>query len=187
MMATNTKIKFTYRDYKSLPQSETKRYELMDGELIMVPAPFPYHQKVSGNLEYILRQFIQSRNLGFVYHAPCDVVLSDRDVVQPDIFFISKGRSQIITRENIKGAPDLIIEILSLSTAEYDRTYKRTLYARSGVKEYWIVDPNEREIEVMTLGEKGFETVGVYKYKKGAQVKSPLLQGLVIDLSRVFQ
>lgn len=186
MKAPNTNIKFTYRDYKSLPPSETKIYMLLDGEIIMVPAPIPYHQRVSGNVEHILREFVQSRNLGLVYHAPCDVVLSEKDVVQPDILFILKERSQIITREEIKGAPDLIIEITSPSTAEYDRTYKRTLYARSGVKEYWIVDVDKKEVEIMALGKRGFETLDIYK-KGEEKVKSPLLQGLTIKLEEIFK
>lgn len=186
MTGVNTNIKFTYRDYKSLPESENRRYELIDGELTMVPAPAPYHQRVSGNLEYILREFVQNYNLGFVYHAPCDVVLSGKDVVQPDIFFISKGRSQIITKQDIKGAPDLIIEITSPFTAERDRTYKRTLYARSGVKEYWIVDVDKKEVEIMALGKRGFETLDTYK-KGEEKVKSPLLQGLMIKLEEIFK
>lgn len=184
MARPNTSIKFTYKDYKNLPESETKRYELLGGELIMVPSPTTYHQAISRNLEYILLEFVQKHNLGFIYNAPCDVVLSDEDVVQPDIFFISKERSHIITEENISGAPDLVIEILSPATADRDRTYKRTLYARYGVQEYWIVDPDKKEVEVMTLRERGFETVAIYK--KEDVLKSKLLKGLSISLSEVF-
>ena len=179
-----SKIKFTYRDYKNLPESEMRRYELLEGELIMVPSPTTYHQSISGNLEHALRDFVRKHNLGFIYHAPLDVVLSEEDVAQPDILFISKERSQIITKDNIQGAPDLIIEILSPATAERDRTYKRTLYARSGVREYWIVDPEKQSIEVMELGEKGFETLGIYK--EGENLVSPLLEGLCLNLGEIF-
>jgi len=183
MTRLNTKIKFTYRDYKSLPESETRRYELMEGELIMVPSPNEYHQRVSGRLEFILRAFVEGKNLGRVYYAPLDVHLGE-DVVQPDILFISRERFSIITEEEIQGAPDLVIEILSPATAERDQTYKKTLYARHGVKEYWIVDPEEKTITVMTLGKAGFESSGTYK--KSDVLKSSIFSGLTINLSEVF-
>ena len=185
MTGVNTNIKFSYRDYRSLPESDTKRYELIEGELIAVPSPSTYHQRIAGNLEYILREFVQTSNLGYIYDAPCDVVLSEENVLQPDILFITRERSQIITKENIQGSPDLVIEILCPSTAERDRTHKRTLYARYGVREYWIVDPDERTVEIMTLREEGSEAVGVYQGE--ARVESPLLSGLMIDLKRIFQ
>ncbi len=177
-----SKIKFTYQDYKNLPESETKRYELLEGELIMVPSPTTYHQRISRNLEHILWDLVRKHDLGFIYNAPLDVVFSEQDVAQPDIIFILKEHSQIITEENIQGAPDLIIEILSPATAERDRTYKRTLYARNGVKEYWLVDPDKRTIEVMILTEEGFQQVGVYN----KTLTSPILPGLSLNLSEVF-
>lgn len=176
------KVKFTYKDYKNLPESETKRYELLEGELVMVPSPTTHHQKISWNLERLVGDFVQKHGLGFIYHAPLDVVFSEWDVAQPDIFFISRERSEIITEENIRGAPDLVIEILSPATAERDRTYKRTLYARHGVNEYWLVDPDKRTLQVMKLGEKGFESVGAYTQT----LTSPTFPGLVISLAEVF-
>lgn len=181
---STSEIKFTYKDYKNLPESETKRYELLEGELVMVPSPTTYHQRISVRLQYILEGFVQKRGLGFVYAAPCDVVLSEETVVQPDIFFISKEHSQIVKEENIQGAPDLIIEILSPATHERDRTYKRTLYAKYGSKEYWLTDPEGQTIEVLTLSETGFNTVGVYG--KADVLKSPLLSNLEINLSEIF-
>jgi len=183
MKELRAEIKFTYEDYKNLPESETKRYELLEGELIMVPSPGSYHQQISGNLEFVLRDFVKKNNLGFIYDAPLDVVLSKENVVQPDIFFISKDRSKIIAKENIQGAPDLIIEILSKNTAARDRTLKRTLYARYGVKEYWLVDPETKTIEVLRLGEKGYVREAFYKEGK---LISPILKGLRIDLKEIF-
>jgi Uma2 family endonuclease len=104
-----SKIKFTYKDYKNLPESETKRYELLEGELVMVPSPTTYHQRISWNVGRILGDFVAKHDLGVIYHAPLDVVFSQEDVAQPDILFIPKAHSQIITDENIQGAPDLII------------------------------------------------------------------------------
>ena len=181
------KIKFTYEDYKSLPESETKRYELLEGDLVLVPSSTEYHQRISGNLEFVLRQFVREKGLGRVYHAPLDVVLGEgeeREVVQPDIFFISKERSQIIAEEEIRGAPDLVIEVTSPATEDRDRHYKKTLYARHGVKEYWIVDPKGKTVEVYTLGTQGFELVKVYKAEE--ILESPLLSELRVDLREVF-
>lgn len=178
-----SKIKFTYRDYKSLPESETKRYELLEGELVMIPSPSERHQSISRNLEFILYQFIRDNNLGTIYDAPLDVVVGE-DIVQPDIIYVSNERLSIIGEQEIRGSPDLVIEILSPATAERDRTYKRTLYARHGVKEYWIVDPENKSVEVMTLRKKGFETVQVYK--AGELLSSPLLKGLSLNLGEVF-
>jgi len=180
-------VRFTYEDYKSLPESETKRYELLGGELVLVPSPTEYHQRISGNLEFILRRFVKEKGLGYVYYAPLDVVLGegdDREVVQPDIFFVSKERAEIITEEEIRGAPDLVIEIISPGTKDRDRHYKKTLYARHGVGEYWIVDPEARTVEVFALGERGFELVKAYKADE--VLRSPLLEGLEVDLNEVF-
>jgi Uma2 family endonuclease len=179
----NTNIKFTYKDYKSLPESETKRYELIEGELIMVPSPNTYHQRISGNLVFLLRDFVKKNKLGEVFYAPLDVHLGE-NVVQPDILFVSKAHSKIITEEEILGAPDLVIEILSPATSERDQTYKKTLYARHGVQEYWIVDPQEKTVEVMTLGKEEFENSG--SYGKMDTMKSPIFPGLTINLCDVF-
>ena len=183
MSSTNTKIKFTYRDYKGLPESETKRYELLEGELVMVPSPSTYHQRISRKLEFLLENFVEKNKLGEVLYAPLDVHLGE-DVVQPDILFVSKVRSEIISEEEIQGAPDLVIEILSRTTAERDRTYKKTLYARHRVCEYWMVDPKEKTIAVMTLGKAGFESSGTYG--KMDTLKSPIFPALSIKVSQIF-
>lgn len=178
-----SKIKFTYHDYKNMPESETKRYELLEGELVLVPSPGEKHQSISRNLAFRLLGFIESNSLGAVYYAPLDVVLGE-NVVQPDIIYISREKSQIITPAEIRGSPDLVIEILSPATASRDQTFKRTLYARHGVTEYWIVDPDEETIEVMKLGGKGYETVRAYK--KGQVLVSPLLSRFRIKLEEIF-
>ena len=96
---------------------------------------------------------MRGRGLGQVFHAPTDVIMTDTDVVQPDLVFVSREREAIVTPANIRGAPDLSVEILSPSTASLDRTTKRDLYARHGVKEYWIVDPPVQTVAVMLLRE----------------------------------
>jgi Uma2 family endonuclease len=180
----NPNVKYTVRDYMHLPESEEKRYELIEGDLYMVPSPTTGHQRTAGTLFMALNGFVRSRRLGEVLAAPLDVVLSEHDVLQPDLIFISSARSGIATDANIQGAPDLVVEILSPSTAGRDRTVKRARYARYGVREYWIVDPESRSIEVLRAGESGLETDRVYP--EGTVVTSPVLEGLRLDVSGIF-
>lgn len=182
-MVTETATRFTYRDYLHLPDNG-KRYQIIEGELYMVPAPVPYHQKISGNLSFVLRKFVEEKKLGEVYCAPCDFVLSKTDIVQPDIFFISKERLTIIGKKYITAAPDLVIEILSPYTEKIDLLLKRKLYAEYGVKEYWIVDPEEKTVELFVLEEEMFITQG--KFQLGEKLESKLLRGLIIDIDEIF-
>ena len=177
----STWLRFTYRDYLLLPEGD--RRELIEGDFYVVPAPSFRHQIISRNLGTLLWEFVRGEGLGQVVWAPTDVVLSLESVVQPDILFISNERRGIITEDNVSGAPDLVVEILSPSTAERDRELKRTLYARYGVREYWIVDPEDSSVEVMALEEAGF--VSARRYTSG-QVESPLLPGLAIPLGEIF-
>lgn len=142
--------KYTYQDYLALPE-DGKRYELIQGELIMVAAPLTVHQIVSRNIEFDLFQSVRKHRLGQVFNAPVDVVLSETTVVQPDLLFISNENSGMITEKNISGAPDLIIEILSPGSAYYDLVAKKELYATHGVREYWIVDPKKQVVEAYEL------------------------------------
>ena len=143
----STSTKFTYKDYLQLP--EDTRYEIIDGELFMVPAPVPYHQIVSRNLEFYLHQHVKENNLGEVLNAPCDLILSNTDVVQPDLLFISQARLSIIKETNIQGAPDLVVEILSPASEKRDRGKKQKLYAQNQIQEYWIVDTQTKSIEIL--------------------------------------
>lgn len=180
----NKNIKFTYADYVLYP-SNGKKLQLVGGEFFMTPAPRIYHQDVSGNIFVVLHEFVLARKLGKVYEAPTDVFLSDKDVVQPDILFISKQRKHIITRNYIKGAPDLVVEILSETTKKLDLHVKRTLYAKYGVKEYWIVDPDKKKAEVLHLGKRGYEKGEIYK--RGETLTSSVLTGLRISVSDIFK
>ncbi len=179
-------IKLTYEDYRNAPESERERYELVKGEIVMVPSPNEYHQRIVTNLGIILHQYITQHSLGSLYLAPLDVILSKDTVLQPDILFVGKERSDVIVEEGIRGAPDLVIEVLSPVTAKRDRTYKKALYARYGVKEYWLVDPATKAIEVLTLGKHGFSLVARYVCAEHDILESPRLFGLSIDLDKVF-
>ena len=183
-MATNTQARLTYQDYLDLPESD-ERYELIDGELYMTPPPIPEHQGFLGELHVTLHTFVRENRLGRVYFAPIGVVLSDDDVFQPDMIFISNERLNIIKRGFVQGAPDLAVEVLSPSTARRDRILKRERYARFGVREYWIADIVARTIEVNILSGDEFTTASVYG--EGDTLVSPLLPGFSMDVSGTFE
>ena len=178
----NVETKLTYADY--LETSDDERYELLNGELILSPSPKEIHQYISSILHIMIGTFVRERSLGKVYYSPFDVVLSDTNVVQPDILFISNERADIITPDNVQGAPDLVVEILSPATAERDRTVKLDLYATHGVKEYWIVDPDAKTVTVLLRGEGSFEVGGIYG--EGETLRSPTLAGFTFDLDAIF-
>jgi Uma2 family endonuclease len=175
--------KFTYQDYLDLP-NDGKRYEVINGELIMAPAPNTIHQTISNNLEDELRSFLKKQKLGKMFHAPYDVVFSETDVVQPDILVILNERSSNITENYLDGAPDLIIEILSPKTAHYDLLEKKELYERSGVKEYWIVDP--RRFRVMIYVNQGNRFELNQRQETKGMVKSLILTDFELSLENIF-
>lgn len=153
--------RFTYADYKLLP--EDVRCEVLDGELLMTPAPTASHQRILGRLYLRLGNHVAAGGLGELLPAPTDVILSEENVVQPDILFVGKDRLGIIDPAGgVNGAPDLVIEILSPSTAGRDKVLKRKLYAVFGVREYWVVDPAARSIELMLYAPTGMETWRVF-------------------------
>ncbi len=176
------KVRFNYSDYLLLP--EDKRYEIIDGELFVVAAPNTRHQRISRRLEAALLQCIEQKHLGEIFYAPYDVILSHENVVQPDILFVSKIRAGVITEANLQGAPDLAVEILSPGTKTKDLELKRKAYARFGVQEYWIVDPEADTVEVLVWSETGYVTAGTFA--KTDCLSSPLLPELNLPLFGVF-
>ena len=183
MASTQPVVKFTYEDYLATPSDE--RYELLDGDLIMVPAPNLKHQKVQRRLGQRLSQFIEEHDLGEFFYAPCDVFLSDSNVVQPDLLFVSREREHLLSDgEKVRGAPDLVVEILSPSTADKDRGSKRELYGRHGVAEYWLVDPIAETVSIHR--QRGGVLAAADTFRRGQTLRSPLLAGLELRLNDVF-
>lgn len=174
--------KFTYEDYLLLP--DDKRYEIIEGDLMMmVHGPNTRHQEIIGKLYRYLSQFVEDNNLGIFFIAPFDVILSRYDVVQPDLIFVSKGREHIITEMNIQGAPDLVIEIMS-QDRERDQVIKKKLYAKYGIKEYWLVDSETQTVEIMRLNEKGYRPVALFEARD--ILTSAALSSLKLDLTKIF-
>ena len=154
-----TRVILTYKDYDALP-ADGRRYELHEGELSVTPAPSPRHQEVSLNLGVVLHNYVKTRSLGKVLAAPIDCILSDTTIVQPDIVYIETARLGAISARGIEGAPTLVVEILSPSTAQIDRNVKFQLYVRHGVPYYWIVDHDARSIEAYRLVEGMYQIAG---------------------------
>ncbi len=177
-----TTPKLTYQDYVKLEGDE--RYELLDGELLLVGSPNENHQIASMKIGYRMYSFVEENDLGQVFHAPYDVLFTDTDVVQPDILFVSNEREHIRTPANIQGAPDLIVEILSPSSSRRDWRDKRELYATHGVKEYWIVDPTNRIVWVMLLQAGSLVEQGAYG--EGDTVTSTTLEGFSVSLNEIL-
>ena len=176
-------VKLTYEDYCAAPAD--KRYELLDGELVMVPAPNIKHQTVQLKLATRLDLFIEDRRLGTLLTAACDVMLSDTDVVQPDLLFVSQEREHLLSGgQKVQGAPDLVVEILSPSTAEQDRGEKRALYGKYGVTEYWLVDPVAETVQIHRL--QGEVLLPTRTFGREETLRSPLLTGLELHLNDIF-
>jgi len=181
-MSVTKPLRYTYGDYARLP--DDRRYEVIDGELYLTPAPTPYHQLVKQRIEGFLLEHVEEHGLGRILDAPCDVVLSRFDVLQPDIFFISTGRLAVIGEKYISDAPDLVVEVLSPGTRKRDRFIKAKRYARFGVLEMWIADPRKKTIEVFVNTDDGFRREAIYTAED--VLISPLLPGLEVPLPRVF-
>lgn len=184
-MARSAHRLFTYEDLQALPE-DGLRHEIIDGEHIVTPSPSTKHQRVSGNLHYIVRAFLHDHPLGEIFYAPFDVVFSEINVVEPDLLYISRERQEVLTERNVEGAPDLVIEILSPSTRRLDERRKLELYDRFSVGEYWIADPFADEIRVYRRAADALRLVTTLVTAAGDVLTTPLLPGLEIPLAEVF-
>lgn len=183
-MPVTASPRLTKEDYRLLPDSGP-RYQLIEGELYMSPAPNRFHQVISRNIEFILLKYLESNPRGEVYDAPFDVYLSEHDVFQPDIVFVAKENFKVLTDAGVEGAPDFAVEILSPTTAYLDKKSKLRVYARTGLKELWIVDPEPRLIHVYRLQENPDQPVATYSERDS--FTSPHFPGLEIRGSEVFK
>jgi Uma2 family endonuclease len=180
-------VKLTYDDFLLFPD-DGKRHELIDGEHYVTPSPITAHQRIVGNLHYYLRLYLQGRPVGELFVAPYDVVLSNIDVVEPDLVYISaRRRAERLTAKHLRGAPTLVIEVGSPGTRKRDETIKRRLYERSEVEEYWVVDPELQTVRVYRpVSNAGFGKPTELSAEAGDVLTSPLFPGLALPLHDIF-
>jgi Uma2 family endonuclease len=180
-------LKLTYDDFVLFPD-DGKRHELIDGEHYVTPSPNMRHQQISGDLFGLIWRYLEAHPIGRIFHAPLDVVFSRYDVVEPDLLYVSNARAaEVLTSANVKGAPDLVIEIGSPGTRKRDETIKRHLYERSGVSEYWVVDP---EVDVVRIYRRTGEPFGrAIELSRDAEdlLTTPSLPDLAMPLARIFR
>src|ERR1700741_1003512 len=180
-----TSTKWTYEDLLLLPE-DGLRHEIIDGEHYVNASPITRHQQVLYRLVIAVGNYLEEHPLGQIFFAPLDIVLSPHDVVEPDLMFISHARREIVTVNNIQGAPDLLIEVLSPSNKRYDEVTKHALYERTGVGEYWIVDAVRNIVRVFRRNAAGrYEIAG--ELSNNDTLTSPLFPTLDIRLSRIFR
>ncbi len=174
----------TYQEYRLLPE-DGKRYELMEGDLFVSPAPSPWHQTVSGRMLHMLMTQLQDSGLARVFPAPIDLVLEPESVVQPDLVQVGRARKHIVTERAIEGAPDVVVEILSPGSRDRDKHIKRRLYERFAIPEYWVVDPDLGRIEIWRIeaGRYGIRA----QLDRASTLTSPDFPELSIPLLPLFQ
>lgn len=178
--------KLTYEDYCQIPE-DRNRHEIVDGVHVVSPAPTLNHQDLAGEIYYRLRRFLDDHDLGRAWIAPVDVLLGPHDVLQPDVLFISKPNLAIAERANVKGAPDLVVEVLS-SHRRHDVVHKRARYQVGGVQEYWLVDPEADAIQVLRRDAAGelVTAATLSRHEGPGLLVTPLLPGFTLDVGRLF-
>jgi Uma2 family endonuclease len=159
-------------------------FTIIAGEKIVSPSPTDFHQVVFGNLHLLLGPWVRSSGIGKIRIAPYDVILDEEVVVQPDLVIVLNEHLTRITPKNLRGAPDLVIEIVSPGSTRLDRVKKREVYAQYGILEYWIVSPGERTVEILRLRDGQYEQAGLYE--EGDALQSPLLTGFTCPVKDIF-
>lgn len=184
MVSQPRRVIMTYDDLIQMPD-DRQRYEIIEGELEVTAAPSESHQTAVTNLAAILVPHVRRRRLGRLYVAPFDVYFSNVSTVEPDLLFVSAERLGIITHRYVQGAPDLVVEVLSPSTRGTDQVAKMQLYARYGVRNYWIFDPDTRQATAFALGPNGYDVAAA---AKGEEVfAAPPFEDLEIPLAEVWE
>jgi Uma2 family endonuclease len=187
MSGRRSGVRLTYDDFLLFPD-DGQQHELIDGEHFVTPTPVPRHQMIAMNISAMIWQYLQLHPIGRVYGAPLDVILSNHDVVEPDVQYISHERmKQLEPSQWIKGAPNLVVEIASPATRKRDATVKRDAYARFGVDEYWIVDPDRANVEAYRLTRGRYWLAADLSRDRDDALTTPLLPGLTLPLSKIFE
>jgi Uma2 family endonuclease len=185
MSVKPSKQPLTYEAYAVLPE-DGRRWELIDGDFEVNPAPSPRHQTVSRRLQFELMRTLEEPGRALVFNAPIDLILSPHQVLQPDLAIIRSERQQLVSDRGIEGPPDIVVEILSPATRVLDQRVKKALYARFAVQEYWLVDPVGGQLELYRLAPAGdFEIE--QRFDRASRLTTPSFPDVSIDLARVFR
>jgi Uma2 family endonuclease len=177
--------RLTYDDFLLFP-ADGKRHELIAGEHFVTPSPNMRHQDLLGRLYTAIANHLATRrHLGRVFLSPFDVIFTKFDVVEPDLLFIAGDQLEILTKQNVQGAPALVVEILSPGTRRKDEQLKRQLFERGGVREYWIVDPDRNSIRVFCQDAAGRLPL-VHDLKQHESLTTPLLPDFTLELDGFF-
>jgi len=185
-MPRDASTKLTYEDFLTFPD-DGRRHELIDGEHYVTPSPNTRHQRLVARLFDAIYDHLKVSPGGEVFLAPFDVVISNFDVVEPDVLFMAADQSDILTDKHVRGTPALVIEVLSPGTRKADEVTKRRLYERAGVREYWIVDPELDVVKVFRREAPGLPRVAELSREGGDTLTTPLLPGLAISLPELFR
>ena len=180
--------RFTYDDFVLFPD-DGKRHEIIDGEHYVTPSPNLRHQRLVKRLMFEIELYLKANpSSGEVFLSPLDVVLSHWDVVEPDLLFVAGDQTEILTEKNIQGPPALVVEVMSKSTRKRDAQTKRRLFERTGVREYWLVDPELDTVQVFRPSPEGKLVRAVeLTAEDGHVLTTPLLPGCAIDLRELFR
>ena len=188
MATAKPKGKYTYADYAAKPDDE--QWELIDGVLYQMAAgASARHQEVSENFGSLMGDHIRPRRLGRLYRPRFDLILPGETAVEPDLMFVSAARRRIITTRGCEGPPDLVVEVLSPSNPRHDLERKRELYARHGVPEYLILEPNEETVlalaePAISAGEGTYGSERLYRLDDMLTIAA--IPGLVIAVADIF-
>lgn len=175
----------TYEDYAKLTPPDSGNYELHNGKLITLPTPTPQHQRISRKLSTRLDTFIESNQRGEMFSAPMDTVFTKYDTLQPDILFIEKERLHIIGEKNIEGAPDFVIEIVSPSNSSKELSYKKYVYETSGVREYWLILPEKKQVAQYENIDNELIRIGLWSVEDVLEAK--VLAGFTVKIAEIFE
>src|SRR5262249_8156590 len=188
MMPNAPGEKLTYDDFVLFPD-DGRRHELIDGEHYVTPSPNLKHQRVLGSLHGLVWSSLEEHPVGKVFPSPFDVVFTKFDVVEPDLLYMSNERAAgILTPQNVRGVPELVVEIASRSTRKRDETLKRRLYEREGVSEYWVVDPALDVIRIYRRSDEGgFARPIELSRERHDVLTTPFLDGLQMSVERIFR
>ncbi len=174
---------WTYDDYAALPD-DGHRYEIVNGVLVMTPAPTPAHQDIVGEIYACLRTHVKLAGLGRVFMGPIDVDLGPKNVFQPDVLVVLNAHLDRIQAKKIVGAPNLVVEVVSPGSGVMDRIAKYDVYARAGVTEYWIAKPEKQTIEIFVLEAGEYHSLGTFRGQD--ELPSQVVPGLPVRVEQFF-